>query len=225
MRAAALVLALALGGCRGSTAGAPAEAVTARGPLPTTADGVLAACEPYRGMDEVYGVCLSERGPNLASAADVEIVCPKAGAWEAACRGAWVQVHGTERAVGFDGAVAACGTNEDCVFQLVDSGFGEDVVINLQRCEQHLQRYERDCLGHALQRWAERQGPDDAEVARVIAAVSPAVAVAVAQQVGMVEACFATAKCDALAPEAAETCRRSRDEFRQMGRRCPTPRF
>lgn len=224
---AALVLLLALGACRGPTADAPAEptaAAPAGSANPPTAEGVLAACEPYLGMAEVYGVCLVERASRLPTAADVDRVCPRAGTWEAACRGEWVQLHAA--AVGFDVAVRACGGDEDCAFQLVDAGFGDDVLVNVGRCEQHLARLERDCVGHALHRWVERSPPDDAEVARVLSAVSPNSAVSVAQEVGMAEVCFRTARCESLPAALAETCRRTREDWRrQASQRCPTRRF
>lgn len=193
----------------GSTAGRVATVETTR-----------ASCAQYDDLPDVLGVCLAQRIVSLTTVADVNALCPQAGAWEANCRQAWVdEQQRLRRDLRPDELLDACGPNDDCAFQILDTWPATDVLDQIARCETHARTYESDCVGHALHRWIMgRPTPEDG--ARVLAATSRR-----AQQVGtffgMSAACGGTLACPEGAELAARDCRAAEESYRKNPGRCP----
>lgn len=218
MSALRLALATLLMAC--GQAGTPAVDEPPR----TVAETLLATCASYADAPDAYGFCITERVGTLPSPESVEAVCPKAGTFENECRAAWVLAQSRSNVQRPpEELLAACGSNQDCKFQVLDTRYPRgDVAEAVKRCEKHVADYARYCVGHALHRWVAEQKPDDAEVARVAAAV-PKYAVAVGHYMGIADACHGTAHCGEGDSPAEVSCRASRDDFRAFSIRCPKP--
>lgn len=193
------------------------------GPLEMRAATVAstrASCAPYEDVPEVLGVCLAQRVVSLESAADVELLCPSAGAWEAGCRQAWVdeQVR-LGRDVPDERLIAACGGNSDCAFQVIDRAPSPDVLVQMTRCETYAVAYQSDCIGHALHRWVNAR-PTPEQGAAVLAAAGRN-ARRVSMYHGMSEACGYTLACSGVPEALATDCQTSATLYRQSPARCP----
>jgi len=179
-----------------------------------------ASCAQYDDVPEVLGVCLSQRVVSLSSSSDVEALCPSAGAWEGACRQAWVEEQlRLRRDVPDDQLIAACGSNSDCAFQIIDRAPSPDVLTQITRCETYAVAYQSDCIGHALHRWVVSRPTPEAGAAVLAAAGRNTKRVAM--YFGMSEACGYSFSCAAVVDAEAEECRVSAALYRQSPARCP----
>ncbi len=204
--------ALALAGCANEGTVPPGVA---------TVESTTASCAPYADLPDAHGYCLARRVTSLRGLDEMEGLCARAGGWEEACRAAWVSEQERLR-IDWppETLLRACGSNDDCAFQVVDTRFGGDVLDAIERCATWVREYEQDCVGHALDRWLEERRPDDGEAARVLAG-APRYAALVGYYVGAADACFGTARCAEGRTPADDACRAARDERRADPRRCP----
>lgn len=187
-----------------------------------TVESTLAACATYTDMPDVYGVCLVKQVNVLRDVADVHRVCSSAGAWENECRHTWVgeQVrmrHNVPRSV----LLEACGSSEDCAFQILDTQAEGDVDSQLRLCETRVATYLNDCVGHTLERWVLERKPDLVEGQRVIDA-EPGYAEAVGRALGRAAACQRTFECGSTPDVAWTACRSAAAELAADPRRCQT---
>lgn len=193
----------------GSTAGRVATVETTR-----------ASCAQYDDLPEVLGVCLAQRIVSLTTVADVNALCPQAGAWESTCRQAWVdEQQRLRRGLRPDELLDACGPDDDCAFQVLDTWPAADVLDQIARCEAHARTFERDCVGHALQRWTAAR-PSAEEGVRVRAATARHTE-QVAAFFGLSAGCGGTLTCPEGTELFARDCRTAEESYRKSPGRCP----
>jgi hypothetical protein len=185
-----------------------------------TVETTRASCAQYDDLPEVLGVCLAQRIVSLSTVADVNALCPQAGEWESTCRQAWVdEQQRLRKSFAPDELLAACGPNDDCAFQILDTWPAADVLDQIARCEAHARTYESDCVGHALHRWTMGR-PTPEEGLRVRAARAQH-AQQLAAFFGMSEACGGTLTCPEGTDLAARDCRLAAESYRKYPGRCP----
>lgn len=115
-----------------------------------------------------YGLCVrrrarSELDPKRAAALCATLVPDESDA----CRMDWV--HGALGGTATTQTLLeVCATAEECAFYVVDNRPEQDVFAQAAQCAAHAGRFQRDCLGHAWERWAEA-GPTVDELERVAA--------------------------------------------------------
>ncbi len=134
--------------------------------------GLLVACAGAQPADSAdpcasylsvgvgpHALCTRRIARALATPAEARARCARlVPEDDQACRTDWVMAHMTgptpTRAL-----LEACGDADDCGFYVVDHRPEPDVFLQAARCAAHAGRYQRDCLGHAWERWA-RAHPD-----------------------------------------------------------------
>ncbi|MCP4808608.1 MAG: hypothetical protein GY913_08275 [Proteobacteria bacterium] len=161
---------------------------------PTTS---IASCQAYSG--EALSWCLVREVPDL----DDVGLCTDATPFEAECRLRWVRRHQTR--VPVDELLAACLTDEECRFDVID-GSPAGFLDQLDRCAQ-LGDTAPFCQEHAALRWLDAGAPDLDAV--VQATTWPE---ARGRALGHVHACSEGPACDTLAAELQGPCRTLADE-------------
>ena len=128
----------------------------AAAPARDTADPCAAYLDIGTGP---HAVCTRRHARTLATPAEVHAACARlVPDDEHACRADWAIAHvagPTPTAT----LLEACDDAPDCAFYVVDHRPEPDVFLQAARCAAHAGRYQRDCLGHAWERWA-RARPD-----------------------------------------------------------------
>lgn len=144
-----------------------------KGPLSTVEqNGIaapLAACSDYVNDLKTYQHCATKTAVSEADLTTIQNYCGHALEQESVCRHKWVRAN-VER-YDFNSLKTVCNQHEDCVFDLLDNTPDDDVLVQIERCEQNLHHFRRDCVMHAVQRWY-FQWPPDWEMERVAKASS-----------------------------------------------------
>jgi len=182
------------------------------------ADGVE-ACDAYGAHEASWQYCIYERIRTVERADRAEDLCSRAGSWEGACLEAWVAARlAASGDADTDVLLGLCGEHQDCAFQVLDNRPADDVLVQVQRCQEHAPTFVHDCVGHALDLWLEA-GPDEAELARVIAA-DTGLPDHLAYVVGLSEACRGVGSCEMLT-QGHDRCRRALSDIRTKRIYCP----
>ncbi len=185
-----------------------------------TVASTLAGCADAYGASDMYGFCLKDRVVRLDAAADAVAVCAEAGEWADACRQGWVtEQERRRRTLGADELLRVCGPNEDCAFQMLDTHPVGDIFAQMDRCAEQVPHYARDCVGHALYRWAAEQ-PTAEGAARLLLDTTHDPEV-VGRFVGAAVTCKGVGSCGDSTARPAEYCRRALQEFTSQPRQCP----
>ena len=129
----------------------------------------LPACSDYLNDVQTYKHCASKTAITDADMNTIHSHCAHALDLEMECRHKWVRANLAK--YDFNSLKTVCNQDEDCVFDLLDNTPDEDVLVQVQRCEQYLYHFRRDCIMHAVQRWY-FQWPPDWEMQRVAKASS-----------------------------------------------------
>lgn len=159
-------------------------------------------CGPYHRSSGAFSFCVYKQAEGLASADEVAEICPLAADLEGECRRAWVAAHvGT--ALDADALIAVCGSNDDCVLEVLDARADPDLAVQVARCDEKGGPFAGDCVVHAAERWA-RARPDAAEVAR-IAALATAWPDRLGYALATVVTCQGTGRCTG-DPDAQRAC-------------------
>ncbi len=85
----------------------------------------------------------------------VDVICEHAGAYDDLCRQNWV-VEAAEKdsTLSLEELLPACGSDQDCLFEVLDTRIPLDPLAAAARCTPTVPRHEQDCLGHSLAWWA-----------------------------------------------------------------------
>ena len=113
-----------------------------------------------------YGLCVRRHARGQSDPRRAATLCATLVPDESdACRMDWVlgALGGTATT---QTLLEVCATAEDCAFYIVDNRPERDVFVQAAQCAAHAGRYQRDCLGHAWERWAEGRPTAD-ELERV----------------------------------------------------------
>ena len=95
--------------------------------------------------------------------------CDEAGAWAGECRVGWARVRLGDPEATLDELLPACGSDEECLFDMLDARPNPDLLAQLDLCEEHLGDTSSFCQQHAANRWL-ASSPDEEERLRVLAA-------------------------------------------------------
>ncbi len=151
MRPPTEVLALAaLIGCGSEPA---AEAPPAPAPVAVQLPQGLHKCRPYAADPPVLAYCVAGEARS-AWREDVALICEHAGPYTAMCRQNWAvsaAKHDSNRSL--DELVPACGSDQDCAFEVLDTRLYLDALGVAARCAEDVPAHEGDCLGHAIGFW------------------------------------------------------------------------
>jgi len=123
-----------------------------------------------------------------------------------------------ESGISTEALLDACGTAEDCAFEVLDARASMDIAVQAAVCVQHAGAFASDCVGHAAERWW-LPDPSPEEMARV-ASLDLAHADRVAFFVAASVACYGKGTCDG-APAFQAACEISAETFRKDRMRCP----
>lgn len=135
-------------GCKGSLSTVEQNGITAP----------LAACSDYVNDLQTYQHCAIKTAFSLADLTTIQDYCGHAMEQENVCRHKWVRAN--VKMYDFNSLKTVCNQHEDCVFDLLDNTPDEDVLVQIDRCEQYLNHFRRDCVMHAVQRWYFQRPPD-----------------------------------------------------------------
>ena len=124
----------------------------------------LPACSDYLNDVQTYKHCASKTAITDADMNTIHSHCAHALDLEMECRHKWVRANLAK--YDFNSLKTVCNQDEDCVFDLLDNTPDEDVLVQIERCEQNLHHFRRDCVMHAVQRWY-FQWPPDWEMERI----------------------------------------------------------
>ncbi len=151
--------------------------------------------------------------------ADVERLCPLTGDREPLCRQNWMIGHLAPH-LGFSTQelLGICGDAQDCKFELLDQRPSDRVLEQVDLCVDHAGRHTKDCVGHAMERWA-RTRPDVDEFLRIGAQERP-YAPLVGSFLGEVVACQGVGACDVVHGSMKERCDRRLRELTASPERC-----
>ena len=111
-----------------------------------------------------------------------------------------------------------CAGNPDCTFELLDFRPEEDVLKQNAYCEKYVQKYARDCIGHAMQRWwyTKPSAEQMREVMNTPSLHPDKVVFYVAANV----ACNDIGSCEGL-PRLKNVCSKTAKLFEKSPNRCP----
>jgi hypothetical protein len=117
----------------------------------TVNPNVPPACRGYENDPDVYGYCITLNirsiwAPNAALSA-----CSEAGSWKSVCQEEWMEVMANHSKADLNSLLTLC-PSDDCRLVL-EARSQKDVLDQLALCPK-AGKFERDCEGHALQRWA-----------------------------------------------------------------------
>lgn len=142
--------AFALTACGGEPE--PLVQVEAEAPK-TSLNPLLKMCDQYAGSAHLYAYCIYEQARHLPNVGGVEISCKLAGEWEADCRHAWVLQQFELKELNPDVLLRACGSNQECVFDVLDAVKSDQPLKQMDRCSALTENLAFHCREHALELW------------------------------------------------------------------------
>ena len=184
-------------------------------PLQPVVDNPLPVCLDYVTDAETYGYCVYKNAATLPDIGSVNTYCPQAGSWQDDCKQTWVMEH--KDAHPLETLMEVCAQNADCAFELLDSKPHDDVLVQVELCIRHADRYRHDCVMHAIQRWY-FTWPDAEEVSRVAQERNP-FPEQVGTYIGARVACDGVGTCDG-ETENKRMCEKYVVEYEDK-RKCP----
>ena len=124
------------------------------GSLQTDVDKAMSACAQYKGKEKVYGYCLSKYVVSIMAVDEMLPVCAETGEWADRCRHTWVSARQRLDSGYSTGTLLnVCMGYEDCIFELLSFRYAKDVYAQVERCVAWTDKYEEDCIDHAIQHW------------------------------------------------------------------------
>jgi len=142
--------AFALSACLGEPE--PPVQVEATAPK-TSLNPLLKMCDQYAGSAQLYSFCIYEQARHLPNVGGVEISCKLAGEWEDDCRHAWVLQQFELKEINPDVLLRACGSNQSCVFDVLDAVKSDQPLAQMGRCTALTENLAFHCREHALELW------------------------------------------------------------------------
>ena len=121
--------------------------------------------------------------------------CEKAGDWAGQCRVGWARVRLGDPEATREEILPACGSDEECLFDVLDARPHPDFLVQLGLCHQHLPETAPFCQQHAANRWL-RSKPSEDERLKVVEAEGHEEARAKA--LGHLVACEQRGSCEGL---------------------------
>jgi hypothetical protein len=153
-----IALVAALSGC-----GTQAPQATAR-VLPPG----LEVCTGHASDDRLLGYCLAANAVKLQHLS-VETVCGQVTPHARECRHNWATARARwSPKTSLDALLEVCRGDSDCAFDVLDTRNPPDLIATVRYCEEFVPDHIKDCVGHAVARWADRV--DSAEEVATIAA-------------------------------------------------------
>jgi len=135
-----------------------------RASRPSVVASPLPVCATYADNIDAYAFCVQRQAARWTDAAPARAMCEALPPEDAgACRAAWVEerLH-SATPTPYDTLMGMCQGLDDCSFNVIDSFPSPDGTEQVKRCREHTGRFAEDCVGHALQRWAQRVPDEDA---------------------------------------------------------------
>ncbi len=148
-----------LGACDGPAATAPARVLTPG----------LEVCAAHASDDRLLGYCLAANAVKLQHL-PVATVCGQVTNHARECRHNWA----TARARWSPNTPLAellevCRGDSDCAFDVLDTRNPRELVVTVGHCREFVPDHARDCVGHAVARWADLVTTSE-EVAQIASA-------------------------------------------------------
>jgi hypothetical protein len=115
--------------------------------------GSFLSCRKY-ASPEIFSYCIYQKSEHLTSLEDVQYYCTLTGEWEEACRHVWgAKMVRAERGLTFNQLMEGCAGFSDCAFEILDALPSKEVQKQINLCVQYVEADQKDCIGHAMQRW------------------------------------------------------------------------
>lgn len=161
MRPPTEVLALAaLSAC--TTGGPPEPAAPEPAAVAVQLPRELHRCQPYAADPPVLAYCVAGQAGSVWRT-PVETVCEHAGPYTDLCRQNWAAAAAkSDQTRTLDELLPACGSDQDCAFEVLDTRLYLDPLAIAARCAADVPRHEEDCVGHAVGFWVAKT-PDLAD--------------------------------------------------------------
>jgi hypothetical protein len=141
-----VALVAALSGCGPGATKGPAHA------LPPG----LEICLPHAGDDRLLGYCLAANAVNLRHL-EVQIVCGQVTPHARECRHNWATARARwSHQTPLLHLLETCQGDSDCAFDVLDTRNPRDLVSTVGHCRTYVPDHIRDCVGHAVARWADQ---------------------------------------------------------------------
>jgi hypothetical protein len=145
---------------------APAPPELPSRPASQQALGDVPDCAAYAEDAQAFAYCAYQRVGEARTVEDVQRLCDHAGDWSEECRESWAG-SGQHCEAGLEPLLSLC-AEDACRFAVVDSCPAEGVLQQVEACERRTGRFDKDCVGHAMQVWL-IQGPSPEEIGALMA--------------------------------------------------------
>ncbi len=146
----------------------PAEAEPVPAAVSVQLPQELRRCQPYAADPPVLAYCVAGEASSVWRT-PVDVVCAHAGQYADLCRQNWAAAAAKhDRTRTLDELLPACGSDQDCAFEVLDTRLYLDPLAIAARCAADVPRHEEDCIGHAVGFWVAKT-PDLSGLDQVLA--------------------------------------------------------
>lgn len=129
----------------------------------------LEVCTGHASDDRLLGYCLAANAVKLQHL-PVETVCGQVAPHARECRHNWATARARWSSnTPLETLLEVCRGDSDCAFDVLDTRNPRDLIATVGHCQEFVPDHVKDCVGHAVARWADLVSTAD-ELVEVAAA-------------------------------------------------------